>query len=1050
MAKHFSRRDFIHAGCTIAGATLAPHFAEAGRLFHGGTPPAAPSSLSLRNVININDFSFITNDYAMIDHIKPGTGVFPIPGYTSGKSWPQVLDATGWPNDAAASGQPFTIGFQIPDTANFAGPYILDWDGNGQLNLNFFFNTIGPLTVNSVTNCAQNGSTFSYISTGGASKAAVNFTFPASTPAGPFTGVVSVSTTGTSGFFVKNIRLYRAADATDLANGLIWRKPWKQSLVNLCPSALRFMNVLGGNNDLNCRFENRTLPNSATYYGTNETGAQFTQSPVYPFSSGLNQITVGTAVPTASNPKTTPASMVHGELATVPFTSGFDRCSGNNGGNPINNITNASSNPTVTCSTPIGLANLTWAAGTATGSIFENARFIAGDVVQLLIGGATQTGYNGTFTCTFTNATTFTYPLASNPGASPATGSPTYAGHGYNTGDIVSHFMNTVTQGGTMNGTAVITAILDTSQIHAGMTAIGPGVTPGTTVVSTTSSTVTLSAAVSLSATAVQTSYRVMNNLHTFPVKVTTVNATDYTITTTSGGVVNTSGIGSFFSGSGAFSYQFVTAQVGSGNDRTAYPIVFSDGSTPASWFGSYISAGQTKTLYFDKQITGQADGAGNAIFGAWMFTANPQAQFVGHAGDMPIEVCVALVNELNAMSPVHLIGMWMNLPLWGLCAIDPDYTTTSDWALNAVDVVMNPSSTNRVSGFSALGYSGASQINQPKLIVEYSNETWNSGNAKGWMSSRAAQRWPTNLGQREYYDLQCLRNTCVTRTVKNANPPGLSRITFMIGMWGTFGLPPTGGDGAGNYVKTFGGTNRAIPYQPGDWYTSDSTVISQSWGRPIDQNDGICPATYFDPPDSYYSTITGTGTFTDDSAMFNGTNNTSNGGGNYTGAANPTQAITNFVGQVTTTTSNSESITKYTTVLMPQFASTLASLTTGKVVLNYEGGTDWPAGANQGIPGGSLTVAQAAFTIAVIGSSQWATAQVNALNTINAISGCFMPSIYIWIGAQDGSGNKSQRFAYCAPDSYALNGGVPTEGQALLNSPVWVAMSARNVALPS
>ena len=114
------------------------------------------------------------------------------------------------------------------------------------------------------------------------------------------------------------------------------------------------------------------------------------------------------------------------------------------------------------------------------------------------------------------------------------------------------------------------------------------------------------------------------------------------------------------------------------------------------------------KTWYFDKTVSGQTDGSGNAIPGAWMFSATPSQSAVAHSGDVPIEVCVALINELNAMSPAHTIGMWMNIPSWGLSSMDPDYSTASDWAVNAVDVVMNPSSKVRASGFSALGYSGA------------------------------------------------------------------------------------------------------------------------------------------------------------------------------------------------------------------------------------------------------------------------------------------------------------------------------------------------------
>ncbi|HEY6020167.1 MAG TPA: hypothetical protein VIY48_09780, partial [Candidatus Paceibacterota bacterium] len=229
-------------------------------------------------------------------------------------------------------------------------------------------------------------------------------------------------------------------------------------------------------------------------------------------------------------------------------------------------------------------------------------------------------------------------------------------------------------------------------------------------------------------------------------------------------------------------------------------------------------------------------------------------------------------------------------------------------------------------------------------------------------------------------------------------------------------------------------------------WYTNDVLVTGGGWGRPIDNHDGVCPATYFDPPDIYYQTTAGTGTFTDDSAMFNGLDNSGNGGGNYTGAANPTQAITNFVAKVVDAGNvfGSESTTRYATVLMPQFASTIPP---GKFVINYEGGTDWQTQAGNVTGGGhTLTAGDSAFSIAVINSSQWATAQTNFFNAVNAISGCFMPSIYIHVGA-----TGTERWAYCNPDTYATIAGTPTEGAALtVNSPVWIAMGNRNQALPS
>jgi len=883
-----NRRELIHAGCTIAAATLVSPIddgAEAETTLNG----SAPAQLSKRNIINVNDISFILNEYAFIDHVRQGAGIMsPFGGsaFSAGAPWNTLLDAEGWPNKAAANGASFGGRIQVPDPKNFSGPYIVDWEGNGVVGLNIV-GEVGTTKAASLQNCrvlAASGASVALISTGGASKASARITFSGTTP-GPQGIFLVVSSTGASGIYVKNVRFYRAEDAADIASGLIFRRAWKQPLVDLCPSAIRFMNWLGGNNDRNCRFENRTLPSNAGYVRQN----QWLASPAYGEASGVNQFTLPAATPTAGNPRTTPTAMIHGEVVTCRLANGIARCAGSN-----------------------------VAANTLTISAITNA----------------------------------------NPGK-VTTATP----HGFNTGDVI---------------------------IHNDPTG--------------------------------------MPKLNLFPCTITVTSPTEYTIG------IDTTSFGTFSVRPVSSANQYISLNVGG---RGAFPIVFAGGSLSASAFGSgYVNSLDYKTFYFDKTVSGSTDGAGNQIPGAWLVSATPLQTLVGHSGDVPIEVCVALVNELNAMSPAHTIGMWMNVPAWGLSSMDPDYTVESDWAINAVDVVMNPSSKVRSSGFSALGYSGATQLNRPVLIIEYSNEVWNGSvnDAKGWLINRAIQRWPTIKvlqNGNNFQDMHALRSTCMARDIKAALPPGLPRIKFVIGMWGFVGISASG-DFGGNYATVFGGTF-GTPAKTGDWYTNDAEVVRGGWGKPIDNHDGVTVATYFEPPDSYYSARRGTGTFTDDSAMFNGADNSGNGGGNYRGIANEAQAITNFVTQVINTRrdggSPSQSITQWATVLMPQFASIMPS---GKIVINYEGGTDWNATDT--------------FSMAVINSPQWASAQVDFFDAIARLPNCFMPSIYIWV-----QGAGSQRWAYCTPDTYALISGAPMEGAALTtNSPVWIAMGNRNRALPN
>lgn len=78
--------------------------------------------------------------------------------------------------------------------------------------------------------------------------------------------------------------------------------------------------------------------------------------------------------------------------------------------------------------TPKALSSLTWAStsgGTVTGTTAAPHGWTNGDIVGLTIAGAAPTGYNGNFLGTITGASTFTYPLTSNPGSETVPGTVT-------------------------------------------------------------------------------------------------------------------------------------------------------------------------------------------------------------------------------------------------------------------------------------------------------------------------------------------------------------------------------------------------------------------------------------------------------------------------------------------------------------------------------------------------------------------------------------------------------------------------------------------------
>lgn len=68
------------------------------------------------------------------------------------------------------------------------------------------------------------------------------------------------------------------------------------------------------------------------------------------------------------------------------------------------------------------LSTLTWSGSVVTGTTAAPHGYPTGQTISLTVAGATPAGYNGTYNCSITGASTFTYPLVSNPGAETVPG----------------------------------------------------------------------------------------------------------------------------------------------------------------------------------------------------------------------------------------------------------------------------------------------------------------------------------------------------------------------------------------------------------------------------------------------------------------------------------------------------------------------------------------------------------------------------------------------------------------------------------------------------
>lgn len=74
----------------------------------------------------------------------------------------------------------------------------------------------------------------------------------------------------------------------------------------------------------------------------------------------------------------------------------------------------------------LNLQALSWANGIVTGTTVTPHNFKIGKSIPLAITGAVPDGFNGVAQCYIISPTSFTFPLATNPGAATAFGSASY------------------------------------------------------------------------------------------------------------------------------------------------------------------------------------------------------------------------------------------------------------------------------------------------------------------------------------------------------------------------------------------------------------------------------------------------------------------------------------------------------------------------------------------------------------------------------------------------------------------------------------------------
>lgn len=359
---------------------------------------------------------------------------------------------------------------------------------------------------------------------------------------------------------------------------------------------------------------------------------------------------------------------------------------------------------------------------------------------------------------------------------------------------------------------------------------------------------------------------------------------------------VNTSGYTTFTSGQ---INQYITLNRGG---LGAYPVMFEDGTVPASYYGNaYISAGDYKYFLFNRTLVGRRDASGVDVPGVWIFSNYGESS---KQLAVPIELIAKFHKELDDMQVAQSIiriealgptDCYINVPHFGLCSMDPDYDADDHYGIGMVDLILNGSGEYKLPA-------------RCDLLVADSNETWNSGGVA--FSQQAARarlgylRWGGAVGETDNTTFHTLHACVLAKDIRAAFPAEHTsgRIRHIMEGWGDAGVT------AFNLVRIEGS---AV-------LDADATYIALGGGDPIDYFDAFAFASYFYSED-----------------------NLATYAAQYAAASNDVEREAACAGYMVGVwgTNNDQTISRYLNVILPDLCDLLASK--GKVVINYEGGWD-------------------------------------------------------------------------------------------------------------
>jgi hypothetical protein len=253
-----------------------------------------------RSLLNMNYAAHAT-EYLWINHFHASD--FGTPGGFVGE-----CDLAGYPNTPAAAANVYGGALSVPYRSDFAGPYVLTGKGSGDISISNgggWWQVDYRASKGTFRETGKNSGRFIVTAGNPTWYIVVNRIYSA-----PERFVSYRINSTVVGSYLHDLAFYRQSDESDLLAGKYFRAAWKQAIVDMNPSTIRFMrwNYNGGYiNDYGYlyRWSDRTPPFYRQFTG-------FNQNTILPYPPADNSVE-GTAYWVAPV-LGMPAAMMHGEI----------------------------------------------------------------------------------------------------------------------------------------------------------------------------------------------------------------------------------------------------------------------------------------------------------------------------------------------------------------------------------------------------------------------------------------------------------------------------------------------------------------------------------------------------------------------------------------------------------------------------------------------------------------------------------------------------------------------------------------------------------------